>query len=347
MTDFIAILLYATILISLVATLFIILTFRKFYAGLGLTIILAYLIFSIHFSLELVLHNITDNDQALVVARISSVFLSTGMYLLHYFHDEISAEYRERKTMTLASIVWGTILGAAWLHGSIKIDDNIHAPVVHPLFGLLFVLQAGLLIYRVTSHIITMGRLSDHYGVEGRIPFKYRILIQRILYIFVAIGALNYIFISDSPSTPFSFLIAVGGFLLAILYNRDPLSSLPIAQPMQALAMLREGEVLYLHVFSSSGETVAQQEDFGALMTTLGQFYREIMRSETRIRSISTKDVLLMFEMAGEDYLVLVLKHRAPLVRRILRSVAGAVIRENPMDQVEFSGIVQRYLLFE
>lgn len=333
-------------IVALIALFIILLRFRKYYSGMGFTIIFSYLLVLCYSILEIVIYFSNNEDQALTISKFSTIVLVTGIYFLHYFHDEISAEYRQRKTMTFASLVYGMTIGATFLDDTIQIRTNPMVPILHPYFGLLITWQSALLIHRITSHIINMGELSDHYGIEGRVKPKFRATVQKTLYVFLAFSAAGYLIIDDQPSTNLTLIIAIGGLLLAILYYRDPLSSLPISQPIEAIALIRNENVKYLHVLESSGNSIARHDDFGILVTTLVQFFTEMMKSETRIRSISTEDVLIMFEVSGSDNLILLLKHRSPLVRRIFKLVATEIVRQNPQSEYEFSMIVNKYLLF-
>ncbi len=313
---------------------------------MGFTIIFAYALIVGYTMLEIYIYNSETKEDALNVSRFSTIVLVTGLYLLHYFHDEISAEYRQRKTMVFASLVWGMNIGVTWIDGAIEIHEDPFVPVLHPLFGLLITWQSALLIHRITSHNITMGKLSHYYGIEGMVEARYRVYLQRVLFIFLFFTALSYIVFSEQPSTSSTVIIPIGGLFLALLYNRDPLSSLPIAQPIEAIALIRNDQVKFLHVLEYTGQSVVKQENFGTLMTTLTQFFKEMMRSESRIRSISTHDILVMFELCGKDYIVLVLKHRAPLIRRILKLVATEIAQNNPEDDNSFSLLINKFLLF-
>jgi len=306
----------------------------------------SYLLIVIYTVLEITIYFSNNKSEALYISKFSTIILVSGLYFLHYFHDEISAAYRQRKTMTLASLVCGMNIGAIFLDDTVNLMGHPFIPVLHPYFGLLITWQATLLIHRITSHIINMGQLSDYYGIKGRLNPKLGELVQKSLYIFLAFSALSYLIIDNQPSTILTLVISIGGLLLAILYNRDPLSSLPIAQPIEAIALIRKEQVKFLQVFQSSGNSIARQDDFGILILTLIQFFTEMMKSETRIRSISTNDVLIMFENSGTDYLILVLKNRSPLVRRILKLVSTAILQQDPQNDYEFSMIVDKYLLF-
>lgn len=338
--------LLSAVIISIVAFFIIFTTFRSYYSGIGVTIMASYLLIVVYTFLEIIIYNSTDKNEALYISKFSTIVLVSGLYFLHYFHDEISAGYKQRKTMTFASLVFGMNIGAIFLKDTIKIIGDPFTPVLHPYFGLLITWQAILLIHRITSHIINMGELSDYYGIEGKVNPNFRKGVQKTLYVFLAFSAISYLIIDEQPSTNLTLIISGGGLLLAILYNRDPLSSLPIAQPIEAIALIREERVKYLQVFESSGNSIANQDDFGILVSTLIQFFTEMMKSETRIRSISTKDVLIMFEISGFDYLILVLKNRSPLVRRILKLVSAEIVQRNPQSDYDFSMIVNKYLLF-
>ncbi|MCE7737680.1 MAG: hypothetical protein GPJ54_22505 [Candidatus Heimdallarchaeota archaeon] len=340
------IILVSAIVISIIAFFIIFITFNTYYSGIGFTIMSSYLLIVIYSILEVIIYNSNNESQALNISKFSTMVLVTGLYFLHYFHDEISAAYKQRKTMTFASLVYGMNIGAIFLEDTVTIIGDPFVPVLHPYFGLLITWQATLLIHRITSHLINMGELSDYYGIEGKVNPKFRKGVQKTLYIFLAFSAISYLIIDEQPSTNLTLVIAVGGLLLATLYNRDPLSSLPIAQPIEAIALIREERVKYLEVFESSGKSIAKQDDFGILVSTLIQFFTEMMKSETRIRSISTNDVLIMFEISGFDYLILVLKNRSPLVRRILKLVSTEILDQNPQSDYEFSMIVNKYLLF-
>lgn len=338
--------LVSAIIISVIAFVIIFVTFRSYYSGMGVTIMSSYLLIVIYTVLEIIIYYSTNESEALYISKFSTIVLVSGLYFLHYFHDEISAAYKQRKTMTIASLVFGMNIGAIFLEDTVKIIGDPFTPVLHPIFGLLITWQATLLIHRITSHIINMGDLSDYYGIEGKVNPKFRKGVQKILYVFLAFSAISYLIIDEQPSTNLTLVIAIGGLLLAILYNRDPLSSLPIAQQIEAIALIREERVKYLEVFESSGNSIASQDDFGILVSSLIQFFTEMMKSKTRIRSISTSDVLIMFEISGFDYLILVLKNRSPLVRRILKLVSTEIVHQNPQSDYEFSMIVNKYLLF-
>ena len=263
--------------IAFIAFLIILLTFRSYYSGMGFTIMASYLLILVYTGLEMMIYYSKSKTNALGISKISTIVLISGLYFLHYFHDEISADYRQRKTMTFASLVYGMNIGATFLDNTLKIiGDGPYLPVVHPYFGLMITLQSSILVHRITSHIINMGELSDHYGIEGKVKPKFRSGVQKTLYVFLTISALSYLIINDQPSTNLTLIIVTGGLLLAILYNRDPLSSLPIAQPIEAIALIREERVEYLHVFESKGNSIANQEDFGVLVSTLIQFFTEI-----------------------------------------------------------------------
>lgn len=338
--------LISAFIIAIVSWFIVMVTFRNYYSGMGLTIIIAYALIVSYTVLELFIFLADSIVIANNISKISTIVLVTGLYLLHYFHDEISAEYRQRKTMVIASLIWGMNVGVTLIDGSIKIRDDPFVPVLHPLFGLLITGQSVLLIHRITSHNITMGNLSNHYGIKEKVPARYREYLQRILYVFLFFTALSYIIIDNQASTASTVIIPVGGLFLALLYNRDPLSSLPIAQPIEAIALIREDKVRFLHVLDSTGESVVKQENFGILMITLSKFFKEMMKSETKIRSISTHDVLVMFEISGKDYIVLILKRRAPLIRKILKLVVTEIGLNNPQDDISFSNLINKYLLF-
>ncbi len=336
-----------SILFSFLGLWLVIDTFNNYYAGMGFTIISAYSLLLMYPILETVIWANASSESASTISRFSTCVLAFGLYLLHYFHDEISAVYRQRKTMTLASLIFGLIIGGIWLENAVKISQSSRAPIVHPLMGLLIITQAGLLIQRVTSHSITMGELSKHFNIESTVQPYMRVLFQRLIFIFLGISSLSFIFMKNIVSTPFTLLITVGIVLLAILYKKDPLTSIPIAQPLQAAALIREGSVMFLHVFEASGKTVAEKDEFGRLITELAKFFKEIMKTNSPIRSISTPDILLKFENCNTDHLILILKHQSPLVRRILQIVATAIIRLNPTTNKEFSQIIEQYLLFK
>ncbi|MHA2027871.1 MAG: hypothetical protein ACXAC2_17225 [Candidatus Kariarchaeaceae archaeon] len=344
--NFVYIIIILALIISLIALIITTITYRTYYSGMGVTMIFSYALIFIYTILEFLIYRANSRDEALRLSKFSTVVLVSGLYFLHYFHDEISVDYRQRKTMTFASLVWGMNIGLVLLDGAIKIKSDPFVPVLHPYFGLLITWQAALLIHRITSHIINMGMLSDHFGIEGKVKPRFREGVQKILYVFLFFSAISYILIEDQPSTNLTLIISFGGLLLSILYNKDPLSSLPFTQKIEAIALIREDNVEFLQVFESSGNSIAKQEDFGILVTTLIQFFKEMIKSETRIRSISTNDVLVMFEPCGTDYLILVLKYRAPLIRRILKLVATEVVRNKPDNEYQFSMIVNKYLLF-
>jgi len=348
MVEIIIAILGISVVLCLISLIFIIATFKAFYSGIGFNIILAYIIVIIYLFMEIRIYYSTNAEDAKMLSKISSGILGFGLYLLHYFHDEVSAVYRQRKTMTLSSIVFGMVLAGAWLEGVVKINtiDGHFVPQINPIYGMLIIFQASLLIYRVIQNTMTLGELSDHYGIKSAVPIEARRLLQRGLYVFQAVAVLTFIVIENVVSTPFAILISLGLFGLSLMYFRDPLSTLPIGQPIQALALIRDEQVIFLHTFSSADTHLSERENFGPIMISLGKLYGEIMQSQATIRSISTEEVLVMFENAGDDYLVMILKYRAPLVRRILKSAAVVLQKELPQTQLEFSNWVNKQILF-
>jgi len=329
-------------------SLFIIFTsFRNFFGGLGKTILLSYLLFFIYNILEIIIMTRDNLQLARRISTVSVIVLATAYYLLHLFHDEISASYRQRKTMTLASIIYGLVVGGAFFDHALNIDPVTHGPYVNPIYGMLIVGQATLAIHRITTHIIVMSKLSDHYGIKSNISTSTRILVQRLLLASLGIGIFLMLFVQDVLSLPFAIITAIGILVLAILYKVDPISSIPIAQQIKAISLISGEQMKYYYIFSDDVKTFVDQEDFASLVTNLSKLYVDIVQSETKVTSIDTGDYLFMFEPAGDnEYLLLIVERKAPFVRTILQSLSTYVLFNDITNQIEFTQAVQKQLLY-
>jgi hypothetical protein len=153
-------------------------------------------------------------------------------------------------------------------------------------------------------------------------------------------------FIHDIISLPFAIIVSVLFLLLAILYKLDPISSVPIAQPMKAIALINNDSVKFLHLFSPESTEMLTRNDFASLMTNLGKLFADITKTESSITSMTAGNAHLMFQPCGNDVLVLLLERRAPFVRRILQNLS-ITLAEKPVDsQIKFSMTVENYLLY-
>lgn len=335
-----------SLFIVLIGLLILITTFDNFYGGMGYSIAFSYLSIILYNSLEIFILTRPSIDNILTISRISSAVLGLGIYLIHYFHDELSAIYRERRTMTIGSVLFGLVISGAWFEGAININPDTGAPFVHPLYGALILLQGTFAIHRITSHLIKVSELTDHYQIQSTISTRFRNIIQKALLgaLILSIGLM--FFIQDIISLPFAIIISILFLALAILYKLDPISSVPIAQPMKAIALINNDRVKFLHIFSPESTEMLTRNDFASLMTNLGRLFADITKTESSITSMTAGNAHLMFQPCGNDVLVLLLERRAPFVRRILHNLS-LTLAEKPVDnQINFSQTVENYLLY-
>ncbi|MCH8908162.1 MAG: hypothetical protein IH840_13820 [Candidatus Heimdallarchaeota archaeon] len=319
--------------------------FRKYYQGIGYVIVISYLLFLLHVLLDILLFYSESVDRALNISKVSSAVLGSAFYLLHYFHDEISTEYRQRKTMTLASALLGVVIGGTLIDGSITIDEELNAPILSPYYGLVFVMQAILVIHRLTNHNLKMGELSEHYEIETSFTLSARIKLQKISYALAFLTLVSFIFFQNVISTPFTATITISLLLLSYLYRIDSLSSLPISQKLDAIALIEEGEVKFLHAFAPEGFHFAEGQDFGIFMTSIGKFFEQIIQSETRIQTISTQDTELVFEELDDGFLIMMMEDKIPLLQKILKATADDINRIKPQKLEQFTEIVTKQLI--
>ena len=155
------------------------------------------------------------------------------------------------------------------------------------------------------------------------------------------------LFIHDILSLPFAILTAIGLLILSILYKIDPISSIPIAQQLQAVALIKNKDMKYHHLFSENVKSFVDKEDFGSLITNLSQLYVDIVKSQASVNSLTTGDYLFLFEPCGADeYIILILQNKAPFVRRILQTLAQIISTSEISNQIQFTNIVEKHLIY-
>ncbi|MHA2501377.1 MAG: diacylglycerol/lipid kinase family protein [Candidatus Kariarchaeaceae archaeon] len=317
--------------------------YRRFSLKISRTLVLANFFILVWISLDFVLLNfVNDISQALQLSSISASFLTTGLYLTHYFYDELSASYRQRKTMTLASIIFGLNLGMSWISSQISVDLT-RGVKVSSILVLMLLIQGIILSHRIVRHLQNQVKLTDHYDIPS--IFKKGTFVPIILpIVFVTISAiLVYLFTDFTPyTTPFYLIVAFGYLFLSMISSRDPLSSMPVAQPLEAIALISENEdEQFRYIFAK--ESAIDEENFGDFIRGVGGLLTEIIKSESRIVSFNSIDLVVMFEPIGERTLVLILKKRNPGIRTLLERAANSFTQSMPSSNIEFIARVKRY----
>jgi hypothetical protein len=153
-------------------------------------------------------------------------------------------------------------------------------------------------------------------------------------------------FVKNIISLPFALIISIGFLLLAILYKLDPISSIPIAQPLKAVALINNNKMKYLHIFSLDSTEIVSRSDFASLLTSLGKLFADITKTDSKINSMTSGNAHLMFQTCGDDVLILLLERRAPFVRRILQNLSLVLLESQVDNQVQFSRLAEKYLLY-
>lgn len=294
----------------------------------------------------LIFTNILIEDQAISgpLSIVGVLFLSSSLFLNHFHFDDQTALFRQRFTMLLASLAYGATIASLIYEDAIT-RDVIGTAQVKVIVLVSLLIQAGLMVYRFYFHLVNQNSLSQHYALQSRyssIFEKYGIFFVVIIFIVSALIA----FALHIPLISGYYILIPSGYLMIIfLLYKDPLSSAPIGQKINLVALLSDNKIKYIHNLASQEESLAQREDFGPFLSDINQLLQEIARSEANVRSISTNDVLVMFEPCGNDILVFILQYRGPTLSKLLVSLSKKIISYNVSTQNEFSSLVESTLL--
>ncbi len=279
-----------------------------------------------------------------ITGIIGTVSLSLSMLLNQFYFDDVTARYIERITLTLGVFAFGGLLGFILSEDGIQILGNGVITLSSPVL-ILFLVQSALLIFRFNKHIQNQNSLSDHYGIKitysGYVE-RFGIYILAVLFLVSII--INFILSLDILFSV-SFIIPLGYLVISLALYNDPLSSAIVGQKISAVALLSSGETKFLHILDSSGKSIAQTEDFSMFLNEMSLLMVEIAKSETIVRSLSTKDVLIMFEPCGDNILIFIMQYRGPLLRKLIRKMAKQIYTKKITTQEAFSKLVEESIL--
>jgi len=329
-------------------------SYKNFSWG-SLGIITSYGLLIIWIGLDLFNYYLQDESKLLIV-QLATVALSTSLYSLHWFYDDVSAIFRQRKTMTLGSALYGSVIGIVWIEGSAPavnlIGENyVGLAEIHVVLAGLILAQALLTLNRILNHVKNQFGLAEHYGLmtanQSKFIVKYMIAVFPIL----ILGSLIYITAPRWTNlklivVPFHIIIPIGYFVLSLLIRSSIVSSMSISQPLQAIALVSDNGIKYIHIFVNEGGSVVEDEYFGEFSVQISQLFQEIVNTEGRMVSISTGDVVVVFEKCGDDELILILNQRGPQIHRLLRNTAKLITGENEINGAKFSELVEKNMLY-
>lgn len=291
-----------------------------------------------------VINFVANNDSRHFIGVVATIILSTAFLISTIYFDDITALFQQRKTMTLANFSYGGLVGFLLFKDGITVLE-VGVPELSLSVIVLFLFQTALLIYKFQLHLVNQNSLSEHYALVS----TYSSYIEKfgtyiLLSLFITSVVLN-LMLNLSMLFTVSFLVPLAYLVMSLAMYNDPLSSTVVGQKIQAVALLSGGSTKYLHVFMSSGQSVLENNDFIQLMEGLDHLMAEISYSNTKIRSISSDDILVMVEPCGSDALVFVLQYRAPILGKVIRRLASKIVANQISSQEEFSALVESSLL--
>ena len=144
-------------------------------------------------SLTLIFTNIILDDIDIIrpIGFIGLLALSSSFYLAHYHFDDLTALYKQRISMSIGSISYGTAMATFIYENGVfrqtKGPARIGIIILIPLF-----VQSGSMIYRFYLHIVNQNSLTQHYALQSRYSSfveKYGVFILIMLFVISALIA--------------------------------------------------------------------------------------------------------------------------------------------------------------
>lgn len=336
--------------LTILALIITFLNFRHIYRRLALTIIGSYFLLFLWASDLFFIVNVHGIALARLLTIISVLLLSSAIFFLHNFYDELSASYRQRKTMTLGSLLYGLVLGSISVPEFIQLAPQREI-LTNPVVASLILGQAALAIYRIIRHFNHQASLSEYYGISSAInseKIRYIKLAYAVLLIFgLMLGVARPVFgwligLAD----PFILVNPIAFLLLAVLSYYDPISSLPVAQRINIAALIdfESPNNRLEYVFSSTFATKGTElNDF---IRDIQSLIQELIQSSSSVRSIATHDVFVMFETCDNKLLMLIMERPSNLIAALLKRTAAALKEFQVISPQDFAKIIEANIIY-
>ena len=307
-----------SIVLIIVAFFYNVQTYKQYYAIFGISSLFGSLFLALWVFLDFLTFLFSQAEWYLPqIADLSGSFLAVGFFSLHYFYDEMSTSYRQRRSIAMNLAITGFLLGTIWIEGVNHVTSE-GLIATNRYVTALYILQGALLISRIFLHIEKQDSLAEYYGLS-RILSQKNFKVLRTFLIFVLLSSLGMlVFLPETLSLPFIPLTALALFALALLTSNRNLMAFPISQKVRALAIVKGNEVVYSYRFATHK---IDEQNFITFMLELNKLMQELIRTESRLMSINTRDMLVMFDNVKEHVVLLLAERQSPLLSKTFRYV--------------------------